>query len=150
MRYRPVCVSFLQTVLASVVPILMSRTFTKGNSRTYCISIVIRMEVLRPLRCFKEFCNLSGQWGQTTYMLCTQRSQSDGWIVQSQGSLSQKDPRMSQTTGDRELPIAGSTYHPPENMWFSNKFSATNEGLNLQNRRFHQCVVLMELISDDS
>jgi hypothetical protein len=34
-------------------------------------------------------------------------------------------------------------------MWFSNKFQQSHDGFYLQDRPFHQCVIIMELISDD-
>jgi hypothetical protein len=56
--------------------------------------------------------------------------------------------------GDRQLPIAihlfvGRTYHPPENMWFSDKPPTVHNSFGLQGRPFHQSVIIMVFIADD-
>jgi hypothetical protein len=55
---------------------------------------------------------------------------------------------------DKELPIAMPSFcwnnlsYPPENIWFSN-FQQFHDDFGLLDRPFRQCIIVMDLISDD-
>lgn len=132
---------------------LMTRTSRKGTAAlSNSISTVNWMEGLELLRMFRKFCNHYGPWGQTTNMSPTYRNHSDG-LYYAGANFSKCSINMLLTIGDSfpyhaifwmeelivHLKICGS----------QTNFHQFHDGFDLQGRPFHQCVIIMEHISDD-
>jgi hypothetical protein len=126
----------------------------KKGDRTVYVAVVKWMDSIKLLLWLRKSCNRSGPSGQTTNVSSTYRSHSDGfYCAESRANFSKCSMKVLPTMGIESFPY-------PSHLFVEKlvhlkicgsqaNLQQLHDAFDVQDRRFRQCVIVVELVSDD-